>query len=123
MIRALRGAVVAADNTREAILEASQTLFRSMLEQNHLSVDSVISVFVTATADLNAEFPALAAREIGWTQVPMLCAQEIQVPGSMARVIRVLMHVAVNEGTRTLRHQYLGEAHKLRPDLAEDRQP
>ena len=120
MVKAVRGAVVARENTKSAIFEATQTLLGSMLEKNQLSVGCVISVFITATADLNAEFPAFAAREMGWTRVPMLCAQEIRVPNSMTGVIRALMHVDVEDGARELRHQYLGETRKLRPDLSEE---
>lgn len=119
MVRAVRGAIVAHENTERAIFEATQTLLRAIVEKNQLSVDSVVSVFITATADLNAAFPAYAAREMGWDRIPMLCAQEIQVPGSMARVIRVLIHLNLDEGAGALRHQYLGETRKLRPDLSE----
>jgi chorismate mutase len=120
LVKAVRGAVVARENTKSAIFEATQTLLGSMLEKNQLSVGCVISVFINATADLNAEFPAFAAREMGWTRVPMLCAQEIRVPNSMTGVIRALMHVDVEDGARELRHQYLGETRKLRPDLSEE---
>jgi chorismate mutase len=121
LVKAVRGAIVAEDNTGEAIFKATQTLLKSMLDKNGLSMDAVISVFFTATSDLNAGFPAHAAREMGWTRVPMLCAQEMKVPGSMPSVIRALMHVNTKERARALRHQYLGQARELRPDLLEDR--
>jgi chorismate mutase len=104
-------------NTQEAILEATRELLEAMVQANGLGVDDIVSIFFTLTPDLNAEFPALAARELGWTRVPLLCATEIDVPGAMPRCLRVLMHVNTARPVTEIQHVYLGEAAALRPDL------
>jgi chorismate mutase len=113
---ALRGANVVAANEREAILEATDELVRVILERNELEPERVVSAVFTLTDDLDAEFPAVAARRLGFGRVPLLCAREIPVPGSMPRVVRVLLHYYADEHHRS-RHVYLGEANRLRDDL------
>jgi chorismate mutase len=113
---ALRGANTVAANEAEAILNATQELMSEILERNRLDSDSIVSCIFTLTDDLDAEFPAVAARHIGLSRVPLLCAREIPVPGSLPRVIRVMMHCYPPVGVDP-QHVYLGEARKLRLDL------
>jgi chorismate mutase len=113
---ALRGAATVAENESEAILAATEELMREVLERNHLAAGDLISCIFTLTDDLDAEFPAVAARKMGLSQVPLLCAREIPVPGALPRVIRVLIHCNVRDGHEA-EHVYLGDAQKLRQDL------
>ena len=118
-IRGVRGATVAAENTVHAILAATRELLQAMLQGNPgLETSDIGSAFFTVTEDLDATYPALAARSIGWTQVPMLCAQEIPVPDGMPRVIRVLLHWNTDRSQAEIYHAFLHEAARLRPDLA-----
>src|SRR5689334_6431954 len=89
---ALRGAISVERNDADSILEATKALMREIVDRNGLTPETVVSCIFTATADLDAEFPAVAARELGFDRVPLLCAQEIAVPGSLPRIIRVLIH-------------------------------
>ena len=113
---AVRGAVQAAENSSEAILSATEKLVHELMEMNELSPEEMISAIFTTTPDLNAEFPAVAARTMGLAGVPLMCAREIPVPGAMARVIRVMVHCNFPSG-RSVRHVYLGETRALRADL------
>ena len=114
---ALRGANTVTENTAEAILAATDTLMREILARNKLGGDDLVSCIFTLTPDLDATFPAAAAREMGLSTVPLLCAREIPVPGALPKVIRVLIHAYKPDGTPP-EHVYLGEAVKLRLDLA-----
>ncbi len=116
-VRAVRGAIQVEENSREAILEGSTALIRAVLDRNDLVVDDLISVVFTATPDLTAEFPAYAARLLGFTDVPLLCATEIAVPGSLPRVLRLLAHVETGRPRADLHHVYLRGAATLRRDL------
>ena len=113
---ALRGATSVEENTAEAILAATEELMRTLIERNELEIDQFVDCIFTTTNDLNAEFPALAARRIGFERVPLLCTREIDVPGSLPMVIRVLAHYYAPTG-HIARHVYLGEARSLRADL------
>ena len=113
---ALRGATSVEENTAEAILAATEELMRALIERNELEIDQFVDCIFTTTNDLNAEFPALAARRIGFERVPLLCTREIDVPGSLPMVIRVLAHYYAPTG-HIARHVYLGEARSLRADL------
>jgi chorismate mutase len=113
---ALRGANSVAANEAEAILGATDELIRALMERNELTPDAIVSCIFTLTDDLDAEFPAVAARRLGLDRVPLLCAREVPVPGSMPQVIRVLVHYYAHEGHRP-RHVYLGDARALRTDL------
>ena len=113
---ALRGANTVDANEAEAILLATEELMGELLERNRLDADSIVSCIFTLTQDLDAEFPAVAARRMGLSRVPLLCAREIPVPGSHPRVIRVLMHCYPPDQLDP-QHVYLGEARKLRLDL------
>jgi len=114
-VRAIRGAIDVAENTREEIAAATCSLLTAIAERNDLVPEDVVSMFFTLTPDLNAAFPAWAARQIGW-DVPMLDMQEIAVPGALPRCLRVLIHA---RGADPARHVYLGAARSLRPDLEE----
>jgi chorismate mutase len=114
---ALRGANTVRENTEQAILAATDELMRALLERNRLTADDLVSCIFTLTPDLDAQFPAVAARQMGLSSVPLLCAREIPVPGALPRVIRVLMH-AYPPADVTPQHVYLGDARKLRLDLA-----
>ena len=116
-LRALRGATTVAANTAEDIVGGTSELLRAMLERNEVALDDLVSLIFTTTPDLNAEFPAAAARGIGIAHVPLLCAQEIEVPGDVERCIRVLVHLYTDRDYASLRHVYLGEAKQLRTDL------
>jgi chorismate mutase len=113
---ALRGAVSVERNDASEILDATTTLMQEIMQRNALAPQNVVSCIFTATNDLNAEFPAVAARALGFRNVPLLCAREIAVPRALPRVIRVLIHYYAEEG-HTSQHVYLGEASTLREDL------
>jgi chorismate mutase len=113
---ALRGAISVNRNDAQDVLDATTELMETIMQRNGLTPDMVVSCIFTATRDLNAEFPAVAARAVGFEQVPLLCAQEIPVPRSMPRVIRVLIHYYAPDGHAPA-HIYLGDARELRADL------
>jgi chorismate mutase len=113
---ALRGATSVRRNDAHDILEATTELMQAIMERNALTPEHVVSCIFTATNDLNDEFPAVAARALGFENVPLLCAREIAVPRSLPRVIRVLIHYYSDEGHRA-KHVYLGDASVLRADL------
>lgn len=118
VIRGVRGAVTAQENTPEAILSATRELLEAILEANpSLDPADLASVFFTVTDDLNAAYPALGARQIGWTEVPLMCAREIPVPGSLPRTIRALLHWNTALPQSAVQHVYLRDAVALRPDL------
>ena len=113
---ALRGANSVERNDAEAILGATDELMRELMERNELAPEAIVSVIFTLTDDLDAEFPAVAARNLGLNRVPLLCTREVPVPGSLPQVIRVLVHYYAPEDHEP-RHVYLGEARVLRADL------
>jgi chorismate mutase len=113
---AVRGATKVARNDPEAILTGTEELMRTVIERNELEPERIVSCIFTSTHDLNAEFPAVAARKLGLDSVPLLCAREIDVPGAMPSVIRVLVHYYAPAGHEPA-HTYLGEAQELRSDL------
>jgi chorismate mutase len=113
---AVRGATKAESNDPEAIVEATEELMRELIARNELTPERMVSCIFTSTHDLNAEFPAVAARRLGLNNVPLLCAEEVDVPGSMPSVIRTLVHYYAPRD-HTPAHAYLGEAQELRSDL------
>jgi chorismate mutase len=113
---AVRGAAQAETNEPEAILAATEEVMRGLIDRNGLAPGDMVSCLFTTTDDLDAEFPAVAARDLGLTMVPLMCCREIPVPGSMPRVIRVMLHFYAPEGHQPA-HVYVGEAQKLRADL------
>lgn len=113
---AVRGAVTSESNDVEAILDATEELLKELISRNGLEPDRMVSCIFTSTDDLNAEFPAVAARRLGLDTVPLLCTRELDVPGAMRSVIRVMLHYYAAED-HSPAHTYLGEAQQLRTDL------
>jgi chorismate mutase len=113
---AVRGAVRAESNDVNAILDATEALMRELMSRNELQPERIVSCLFTTTDDLNAEFPAVAARRLGLEAVPLLCTRELDVPGAMRSVIRVLVHYYAPAGHAPA-HAYLGDAQRLRSDL------
>jgi len=113
---AIRGAAQADANDEDSILAATRELVSELMARNDVTPENFISIIFTATDDLDAQFPAVAARELGFGQVPLLCNREMDVPGAMERVIRVLAHYYADDG-HAPQHVYLGETKKLRADL------
>lgn len=116
-VRAVRGAIQVSRDDRQEVLDATTELLLAVLERNDLTPEDLISVVFTATPDVTSEFPAHAARQLGITDVPLLCASEIDVPGAMPRVLRLLAHVETSRARREVRHVYLRGAAALRTDL------
>ena len=114
--RGVRGAITVDANTPELILEATTELLQEIMRANDLSVEDVASAFFTTTRDLNAEFPAVAANRLGFTEIALLCGHEMDVPGSLPMCLRVLLHVNTEKGPNQLVHPYLRGAKVLRPD-------
>ena len=118
-VRAVRGAIQVGADDRAEILAGTAELVTEVMTRNELSTDDVISVIFTATSDLTAEFPALAARKLGFQEVPLLCAGEIGVPGAMPRVVRLMMHIETDKPRAEIQHVYLRGAAALRLDIAQ----
>src|SRR3989304_3466096 len=119
-LRGIRGAVTATADTSEAILDATTALLRALQDANGFALEDVESAIFTSTPDLTAEYPARAARRLGWLDVPLLGAAEVAVPDGLPRCIRVLLHFYTTKHQRELKHMYLREAAELRLDrLAE----
>jgi chorismate mutase len=116
--RGIRGATTADANTREAILEATRELLERVIVANNLYVEDIASAIFSTTPDLNAEFPAVAARELGWLDTALLCTHEMAVPGSLQRCIRVLVHWNTTRRADEIVHIYLRDARNLRPERA-----
>lgn len=114
--RGVRGAISVEENTAEAILAATRELLYTMIQANGIGVEDVVSAIFTTTPDLNAAHPALAARQLGWSEVSLLCSQEIGVPGSLPRCVRILIHWNTTRRPPEIQHVYLGKASVLRPD-------
>jgi len=117
--RGVRGATTTDANTRDEILAATQQLLALMIRLNGIDSEDIASAFFTVTQDLNAEFPASAARQLGWNDVPLLCSYEIDVPGSLERCIRILANWNTSKGQREIVHVYINGAEKLRPEFGE----
>ncbi len=117
--RGVRGATTVEQNTREQILEETRKLLALMIRLNGIASTDVASAIFTLTEDLNAEFPASAARQLGWLDVPLLCTHEISVPGSLSHCIRILVHWNTEKRQDEIKHVYIKEAKRLRPDLSQ----
>jgi chorismate mutase len=115
-LHALRGATSVERNDAESILAATRELIGELMRRNDITPDQMVSCIFTATPDLDAQFPAVAARDLGLDRVPLLCGQEMAVPGALGRVIRVLLHYYA-DGAHEAQHVYLGDARSLRQDL------
>jgi chorismate mutase len=118
-IRGVRGATQVNENSASEIGQSVAELLSKMIEENQVDTSDLISIVFTATADLTADFPAVAARSIGLGEVPLLCAVEIDVPGSLPKVVRVLMHLNSDKSLSEIKHIYLNGASVLRKDLAQ----
>lgn len=116
-VRAVRGATQVGEDARDVVLAAAGELLSAVLARNAITPEDLISVVFTATPDLTSEFPAYAARQLGLTDVPLLCATEIDVPGAMPRVLRLLAHFETDQPRSAIRHVYLHGAANLRTDL------
>src|SRR5713101_1910533 len=119
--RGIRGATTVEHNDREEILAATTELLQLMMRQNDLHIEDVASAIFTVTEDLDAEFPALAARDLGWTEVALMCTREIPVPNSLDKCIRILLHVNLTRSASEIQHVYTRGAVNLRPMLNEKR--
>jgi len=118
-VRAIRGATTLELDDRDHLHERTQELLAALLSGNGLTTDDVISVFFTCTPDITSDFPAAAARGLGFGAVPLMCAQEMNVPGALARVVRVMMHIETQLSRTDVNHVYLHDAVALRRDLAQ----
>jgi chorismate mutase len=118
-LRGIRGATTVDVNTKEAILQAATELLSAIMEANSIHRDDVASAFFSTTPDLDAEFPALAARHMGWSHVALMCAHEMNVPGSLPMCLRILLHVNTATPPEKLRFVYLRGAQVLRQDLVQ----
>jgi len=117
--RGIRGAITVESNSREAILAATRELLDEMVRANAVRKDDVASAYFTTTPDLDAEFPAVAARGVGWSNVALMCGHEMDVPGSLRMCLRILLHVNTERTQDEICHVYLRGAAVLRPDLAQ----
>ena len=120
MVRGIIGATMVDHNDAAQIREATQELLQMILSENALCTNDLVSAIFTVTQDLNADFPASSARAIGWELVPLLCATEIPVPGSLANCVRVLLHVNTTRSQKEIKHVFLRNATALRKDLVSD---
>ncbi|MEX0750663.1 MAG: chorismate mutase [Dehalococcoidia bacterium] len=118
-LRGIRGATTVEANTKEAILQASSELLSAIIQANEISVDDVASAWFTTTPDLNAEFPAVAARDMGWAHVALMCGHEMYVPGSLPMCLRILIHVNTTKAQDEVKFVYLRGATALRKDIAD----
>lgn len=118
-VRAIRGATTVDVDTREQVIERTQELVRELVARNGLADEDLISILFTATDDVRSAFPAEAAREAGLTQVPLMCARELDVVDGIERCIRIMVHVMTDREAHDLRHPYLHGARQLRTDLPE----
>ena len=116
--RGIRGATTVERNDREEILAATTELLQLLIERNELQTEDIASAIFTMTEDLNAEFPALAARALGWTETALMCTREIPVPGSLAKCIRILLHVNTERSASDIQHVYIRNAVNLRPSFS-----
>ena len=115
-VRGIRGATVAAENTKEAILSATRELLLAVIAANDIQPDDVASAWFTTSPDLTADYPALAARALGWHDVALLCAHEMDVPHGLKKCVRILIHLNTDKPACAIKHIYLGQAASLRPD-------
>lgn len=118
--RAIRGATTANANTAEDILEATEELLRTILSLNDMEDADFVSVIFTTTTDLNATFPAVAARAMGMDEIPLMCAHEMAVPGALDMCVRVMLHVNTEKQASAIKHVYLRRAQALRPEWARE---
>jgi chorismate mutase len=116
-IRGVRGATCASANSKEAIIEATAAMLQRIVAENGIAPDDIASAFFSTTHDLNADFPAIAARQLGWRDVPLMCMHEMAVPHSLPMCVRVMIHWNTTKLPAEIRHVYMNGAERLRPDL------
>lgn len=117
MVRGVRGATTVESNTKEEIVSKTMELLEELVKRNVFKVEDIVSAVFSVTDDVNAEFPAVAGRKLGWLYTPLFCTREIPVPGSLQSCIRVLLHVNTDRSQEDMVHVYLYDAKKLRPDM------
>ena len=120
LVRGIRGAITVNNNTKEEIIKFTKKLLITLQKENDFKIEDIVSVFFSVTPDLNAAFPARAARELGWKQVPLFDMQEIGVPGSLPRCIRILIQINCSKNQTEIKHCYLRGARILRKDLVKE---
>ena len=120
LVRGIRGAITAENNSKEEIIEKTKELLITLKKENDFKVENITSIFFSVTPDLNAAFPAQAARELGWDRVPLFDMQEIDVPGSLPRCIRILIQINCQKSQTEIKHCYLRGAKILRKDLVKE---
>ncbi len=120
MVRAIRGAITVENNDKAEILKATTELLKAMLEKNEVDKESLVEIIFTLTPDLNAVFPAVAARELGITNVPLMCMSEIPVEGALKKCVRILLQMNTDKKLDEIKHIYLKGARSLRPDLIDE---
>lgn len=117
MVRAIRGATTVENNVSDEIINETKLLLEKIVKENKIDIEDIISIIFTTTEDLDTAFPAVAARQLGWTSIALMCTNEINVKGSLKKCIRVMMHVNSDMANSDLKHIYLKGATILRPDL------
>ncbi|MBP9114759.1 MAG: chorismate mutase [Acidimicrobiia bacterium] len=118
---AIRGATTCAHDTKEEVSRVTQELLTEMIKRNSLMMENIVSVIFTATNDIHSEFPATASRKLeGFSEIPVMCAQELDISGAMPNCIRVMMHVDIDMSRKDIKHVFMGNAQKLRKDLNQD---
>ncbi len=117
MVRAIRGAITVENNSAEEILAATEKMLKAIIDENNLKIDDMISMLFSLTPDLDAAFPARAARNMGIVDVPLMCMSEIPIDGALEKCVRILLHVNSDKSLKEINHVYLGGAVVLRPDL------
>ena len=120
LVRGIRGAITVNNNTKEEITKFTKELLITLQKENDFNIEDIVSVFFSVTPDLNATFPAQAARELGWDRVPLFDMQEIDVPGSLPRCIRILIQINCSKNQTEIKHCYLRGARILRKDLVKE---
>jgi len=120
LVRGIRGAITAESNIKEEIIKRTKELLTTLKKENYFKIKDIVSIFFSVTPDLNAAFPAQAARELGWGRVPLFDMQEIDVPGSLPRCIRILVQINCQKSQQEIRHCYLRGAKILRKDLIKE---
>lgn len=116
-VRAVRGAITVENNSSDEIIEQTKILLKKIVEDNKIEQDDIISIIFSVTKDLDAAFPAVGARQLGWTDIALMCTNEVDIPGSLRKCIRVMMHINTDKNNYEIKHVYLKEAKTLRPDI------
>lgn len=117
-VRAVRGATTVEDNDKTQIIDETKLLLQRIIDENNINEDDIISIIFSVTNDLNAAFPAVSARELGWTSIALMCTNEIDVPGSLKKCIRVMLHFSTEKRNNEIKSIYLKGAKVLRPDIS-----